>query len=215
MWMRMPGQTWADAGGVVRRHVGRDDGGDDAAIARPHAVALPPGDRRSERRHAPLGWSRSSASRYFFVWTVLGTIVFPLGVALVEMQMRLPALARSRLSGSVRPCCSPASCSSRRGRRVTSRSAAMRPAAVAHFAADAGTAWRHGLQLGAHCSRSCAGLTAVMLVLGVMDVRVMAVVTAAITAERLAPAGARVARAIGLIVVATGLVQLARAAGLG
>ena len=48
-----------------------------------------------------------------------------------------------------------------------------------------------------------------------MDLRVMAVVTAAITAERLAPAGARVARAIGVIVVATGLVQLARAAGLG
>src|SRR5688572_19393387 len=32
---------------VVRRHVGRDDGGDDAAIARPRAVALSPDDRRS------------------------------------------------------------------------------------------------------------------------------------------------------------------------
>jgi len=56
---------------------------------------------------------------------------------------------------------------------------------------------------------------AVMLVLGVMDVRVMAAVTTAITAERLAPGGARAARAVGMIVVATGLVQLARAAGLG
>ena len=30
-WMRMPGQTWPGAAGVVPRHVGRDDGGDDAA----------------------------------------------------------------------------------------------------------------------------------------------------------------------------------------
>jgi len=55
--------------------------------------------------------------------------------------------------------------------------------------ADAGTAWRHGLRLGLHCSFCCAGLTAILLVIGVMDLRAMAVVTAAITVERLAPAG--------------------------
>ena len=38
--------------GVVPRHVGRDDGGDDAAIAGANAVALPPG-RRQYRRDAP------------------------------------------------------------------------------------------------------------------------------------------------------------------
>ena len=63
--------------------------------------------------------------------------------------------------------------------------------------ADAGTAWRHGLRLGLHCSYGCAGLTAILLVIGVMDLRAMAAVGAAITAERLAPAGERVARAIG------------------
>ena len=49
----------ADAGtdlarrrGVVPRHVDRDDGGDDAAVPRPHAGALPPG-RRPDSRHAP------------------------------------------------------------------------------------------------------------------------------------------------------------------
>src|SRR6266508_1708752 len=31
--------------GVVPRHVGRDDGGDDAAVFGPNAVALPPGRR--------------------------------------------------------------------------------------------------------------------------------------------------------------------------
>jgi hypothetical protein len=42
----------------------------------------------------------------------------------------------------------------------------------------------------------------------------MAVVTAAITAERFAPAGMRVERAIGGVVVGAGLILIARAAGL-
>jgi hypothetical protein len=43
----------------------------------------------------------------------------------------------------------------------------------------------------------------------------MAVVAAAITVERLAPAGERVARATGVVVVGAGLFLIARAAGLG
>lgn len=81
--------------------------------------------------------------------------------------------------------------------------------------ADAGTAWRHGLRLGLHCCTCCAGLTAVLLVIGVMDLRVMAAVTAAITVERLAPGGERLARAIGAVVVVAGLVLIVRAMGLG
>ena len=81
--------------------------------------------------------------------------------------------------------------------------------------ADAGTAWRYGLRLGLHCGYCCAGLTAILLVIGVMDLRAMAVVTAAITAERLAPAGERVARAIGAVAVLAGLFLIARASGLG
>jgi predicted metal-binding membrane protein len=48
-----------------------------------------------------------------------------------------------------------------------------------------------------------------------MDLRAMAVVTAATTVERLAPAGERVARAVGAVVVASGLFLVARAAGVG
>ena len=51
---------------------------------------------------------------------------------------------------------------------------------------------------------------AILLVIGVMDLRVMAVVTAAITVERLAPSGERVARAIGVVVVAAGLFLIVR-----
>src|ERR671934_63416 len=76
----------------------------------------------------------------------------------------------------------------------------------------AGTAWRHGLCLGLHCSQCCAGLMAILLIIGIMDLRLMAVVAAAITVERLAPAGERVARAIGAVALATGLLLIARAA---
>jgi predicted metal-binding membrane protein len=81
--------------------------------------------------------------------------------------------------------------------------------------ADVGTAWRHGLRLGLHCSRCCAGLMAILLVIGVMDLRAMAAVAAAITVERLAPAGEHVSRTIGAVVVGLGLFLIVRAAGLG
>ena len=73
----------------------------------------------------------------------------------------------------------------------------------------------HSLGLGLHCSYCCAGLMAILLVIGVMDLRAMAAVAAAITVERLAPAGERVARVTGAVVVGAGLFLIARAAGLG
>ena len=71
-----------------------------------------------------------------------------------------------------------------------------------------------GLRLGRHCSQCCAGLVAILLVIGVMDLRAMAVVAAAITVERLAPAGDGVARAFGIVVVGAGLFLIVRAVGL-
>jgi len=68
---------------------------------------------------------------------------------------------------------------------------------------------------GLHCGLSCANLTAILLVVGVMDLRAMVAVTAVITAERLAPAGRQAARAIGAVVVGAGLFLIVRAVGLG
>jgi predicted metal-binding membrane protein len=52
---------------------------------------------------------------------------------------------------------------------------------------------------------------AIPLVIGVMDLRAMALVTAAVAVERLAPRGQRVARVIGIVTTAAGLVLTARA----
>jgi predicted metal-binding membrane protein len=149
---------------------------------------------------------------YFFVWTVFGIVVFPLGAALAEIVMERSKLARvvpiavsvvvviaGALQFSAWKAHHLACCREMPGR------GSMLPA-------DAGTAWRDGLRLGLRCIYTCAGLTAILLVIGIMDLRVMALVTAAITAERLAPKGERVARAIGIVVVGVGLLLIARAA---
>jgi predicted metal-binding membrane protein len=56
---------------------------------------------------------------------------------------------------------------------------------------------------------------AILLVVGVMDLRAMAVVGAAITVERLSPAAERAARAVGAVGVGAGVFLIARATGLG
>jgi predicted metal-binding membrane protein len=55
---------------------------------------------------------------------------------------------------------------------------------------------------------------AILLVAGVMDLRAMAAVTAAIAVERLAPAGERLARTFGTVTVVAGVFLIAQAAGL-
>lgn len=209
-WMRMPGQTWLRA---AASFVGM-------WVVMMVAMMLP--------SLAPMLWRyRQAVGRtgeprlgrltalvsvgYFFVWTAFGMAAFALGVALAAVEMQLPALARAvpiavgvvvLIAGALQftawkahhlACC----------RGV--------PGHGRVLAADAGTAWRHGLRLGLHCSHCCAGLTAILLVIGVMDLRAMAVVTAAITVERLVPAGERIARAIGAVVLGAGLFLITRA----
>ena len=140
---------------------------------------------------------------------------FPLGVALAALEMQLPALARAVpiAVGAVVLIAGALQFSAWKARHLACCRAA--PGRARTLPADAGTAWRHGVRLGLHCSICCAGLTAILLVTGVMDLRAMAVVAAAVTVERLAPAGERLARATGAVAVGAGLLLIARAAGLG
>jgi predicted metal-binding membrane protein len=152
---------------------------------------------------------------YFFVWTVFGIAAFPLGVALAVIEMEQPALARAVpiAVGMVVLIAGALQLTAWKARSLDCCRRA--PGLDRTLAADVATAWRHGLRLGLHCSHCCAGLMVVLLVIGVMDLRAMTVVGAAITVERLAPAGERVARAIGAVAVGAGLFLIARAAGLG
>lgn len=214
VWMRMPGQTWP---GVAASFLGM-------WIVMMIAMMLPSivpalwryrqGVGRAEKGYQ--GWLTALVGLgYFFVWTLFGAAVFPLGVALSTIAMREPALARAApiLGGAVvliAGALQLTTSSSQRlaGRRGAGESGRTRPS-------DAGTAWRHGLRLGLHCGQCCAGPMVILLIVGIMDLRVMAVVTAAITAERLAPPRIRVAQAIGAGIIVTGLTLTARAIGLG
>jgi predicted metal-binding membrane protein len=54
------------------------------------------------------------------------------------------------------------------------------------------------------CVYCCAGLNAILLITGVMDLLAMALVMMAISAERLATAGEDVARVTGFLVLVMG-----------
>ncbi len=155
-----------------------------------------------------------AALGYFLVWTAVGMAAFPLGVALAAAEMRLPAVARAvpLATGLVVLLAGALQLTAWKARQLACCRGAL--GCVHELRADAASALRHGLRLGLHCSRCCAGATAALLALGVMDLRAMALATAAITAERLTPAGDRVARAIGALAIAAGFFLVARAAGL-
>jgi predicted metal-binding membrane protein len=149
------------------------------------------------------------------VWTGFGAAAVPLGGALAMIAMRQPALAGTvpLVAGVVVLIAGCFQFTAAKARHLACCREA--PGHGRRLPDGAGGAWRHGLALGLHCVRCCAGPMLVLLVIGVTDLRAMVVVAAAITAKRLAPAGERVARAIGVLGVGAGLFLIARAAGLG
>lgn len=213
-WMRMPGQTWpAAAASFLGMWVVMM-----VAMMLPSLVPMLGRYRQAVERSGGTrlgGLTALVGAGYFFVWTLLGMAAFPLGVALAEIEMRQPALSRAvpLAVGGVVLLAGALQWSAWKARHLACCREA--PGRGRPLPADAGTAWRHGLRLGLHCGHCCAGPMAVLLVLGVMDLRAMAFVTAAITAERLAPAGERIAQALGAVVAGTGLFLIARAAGIG
>jgi len=214
-WMRMPGQTWPGAAASFLA----------MWIAMTAAMMLPslvPMLRRYRGAVAPKGGARAGVltalvgAGYFCVWTALGAAAFALGTVFAAFAMREPALARAAplvvaavvvLAGAVQL--------SAWKRRQLACCRGVAPSRARELCADARTAWRHGLGLGLRCALCCAGLTAALLAMGVMDLRAMAAVAAATSAERLARDGERVARFIGALAIVAGLVAIARAAAAG
>jgi predicted metal-binding membrane protein len=213
-WMRMPGQTWlAAAASFLGMWI--------VMMVAMMLPALVPMLWRYRQAVGGTGETRLGRLTtlvgvgYFVIWILFGIASFPIGAILATIEMQQPALARAvpiavgvviLIAGLLQltawkerhlACC----------RQIPVRGDTL--------PADFGTAWRHGLRLGLHCSRCCAGLIAILLVIGVMDLRAMAIVATAITVERLAPAGERITQAIGIIVIGAGLFLIARAAGFG
>ncbi len=212
-WMKMPGQGWLGAAvsfvGMWAVMM--------VAMMLPSLVPMLAGYRRALRGAGEGHLGRPTAlagAGYFSVWTAVGAGVYPIGMALGAAEMRWAGLARAApvAAGAVVVL---AGCLQLTAWKVRQLEACREaPGCCEPLFSGPWSAWRHGLHLGRHCALCCAGFMMTLLVGGVMDLGVMGVVAAAITAERLVPRPALVARATGLVVVTTGLFLIARAVGL-
>ena len=207
-WMRMPGQSWLGAAASfitmwVLMMV---------AMMLPCLVFMLSSYRRSLDVADEIRWGGLAAmagAGYFFVWTLIGIAVYPIGVLVVMAEMRWPALARSVpvASGLAVLIAGLVQFTRWKGRQLAL--CRETPCCAGSVVPNARSAWRHGLHLGVHCSRCCAGFIAVLLVIGVMNLLVMAIVAAAINLERLAPRPDLAARVAGVAVVAAGAIVIA------
>ena len=209
-WMRMTGQSWLGAAanflGMWTVMM--------VAMMLPSLAPILWRYRKAvnDTTETHLNWPTALVGLgYFFVWIAIGAAIFPLGAAIAAAEMESSVLARFvplaagvvvLMAGALQftpwKAHHLAFCREVPGRGV-------KPAA------DTEAAWRYGLHLGVHCGNTCANLTAILLVVGVMDLRAMTLIAIAITIERLTPMGQRAARAIGALTVAAGVFFVAQA----
>lgn len=216
-WMPMCGQSWLDAAasflGMWTMMM--------AAMMLPSLIPMLWRYRQTIASAGPLSSGLLTvlvAGGYLLVWIVLGAAIYPMGAAAMAITMHSAVPARAvptaiavavlaagvlqltRWKTRHLACCRESCCSEPIGR--------------GGLTARAFKACTDGLRLGLHCAQCCAGLTAVLLVTGIMNVPAMVAVTGAVTLERLAPAGERIARITGVIVIGAGFFLILRAGGL-
>ena len=207
-WMRM-GQTWPAAViSFIRMWSVMM-----VAMMLPSLVPALLRYRRAVRDKAgthPSGLTTVAAAGYFFVWILFGLVIYPVAVSFADAEMRRPAFLRSVplmagialvLAGSVQ--LTPWKARQLRRCWDVTFCGPVPPTAAG--------AWWHGLRLGVDCTLCCLGLMTVLLVTGVMSLPTMSIVTAAIAMERLAQNPQRIACVTGIVIVAFGLLLIARA----
>jgi len=207
-WMRMPGQSWMNAAGsfVLMWLV--------MMVGMMGPSLVPVLCRFRDAGGGPNGWHKGRltalvALGYFLVWAALGTAAFSAGAAVTTIEMQQPMAARfvPAAIGLVVMLAGLLQFTAWKSRHLACCRAL--PCRVGLLPLDARHAWGHGVRLGIHCTCSCAGFTAILLVLGMMDLWTMGVVTAGITMERFAPSADRAARVIGLVGISAGVLLTA------
>ncbi len=206
-WTRMPGQSWGAAFGAFLV----------MWVAMMGAMMLPsltPALQRYRHSVGRLDLALLAGLGYFAVSAALGATVFPLGAALAALQMHWPYLAQAAPAAAGGVVIVAGLVQLTRWKAHHLECCRRSPGRCIAPAAGPRSAWRSGVRLGLHCSCCCAPQMAVLLVIGVMDLRAMALVSGAITVERLLPAGPRIARGAGVVAVVAGALVLAHAASL-
>jgi predicted metal-binding membrane protein len=203
-WARMCGQTWS---GAAAAFVGM-------WTVMTMAMMLPVLLPVLWRWQSPF--AALAGVGYFAVWIAAGVALYLAGAGLAVLLLRSPLLARAvpLAGGAVVLMAGRFQLSGAKARYL----ACCRTASTRDIAAKAGVraALGQGVRLGLHCCGCCEGFTAALLAVGIMDLRAMALASAAIAAERFAHNGERVARIAGWVTVAFGLVLIGRSlAGAG
>jgi predicted metal-binding membrane protein len=202
IWMRMPGQSWfgAAASFLVMWAV--------MMVAMMLPVLIPALLRYRQSYEGSQSTSLAAltaiaGAAYIFVWVVLGAALYPFGIVLAKTVMASELLAQwvpiaasiiLLLAGYVQLT---------RWKVRQLRRCQLAFAGGKALTWNARGAWDHGIRLGTDCARCCCGLMAVMLVSGIMNLGIMALVTVAIAAERLVWRPERVARTTGIILIAS------------
>jgi predicted metal-binding membrane protein len=210
-WARMCGQTWP---GAAAAFVGMWTAMTMAMMLPALLAALLPVLGRGRAEGAGWGQPRFTllvGVGYFAIWIAAGMTLYPAGAGLAALVLRLPLLARTvpLAGGLVVLMAGRFQLSATKARYLACcRSVATCDPAMS---GGAGTALRCGARLGLHCCGCCAGFTAALLAAGLTDWRAMALASAAITAERFARDGARMARIAGWATVGAGIVLVVQA----
>jgi predicted metal-binding membrane protein len=149
---------------------------------------------------------RTSAG-YLAVWAAIGAGVYVAGVALSGAELRWPTVSPviPIARGVVLVAAGWVQLTLWKARHLECyREGCL---GVAH----PGASWRRGIALGGHCALCCLPFMAVLMVVGMMNLAVIALLALAITIERVVRAPALPVRFAGLIMLSAGVLQLARA----
>jgi predicted metal-binding membrane protein len=214
MWMPMPGYTWVGSAAIFLL----------MWLAMMVAMMLPSTLPMllNIRRASTGGNGRNfealmlfAALGYFFVWMIIGTIIYALGVGYALATMRMDWLSRitPTLSGAMLIICG-----------IIQFTPWKMSALQRCRAPDCGTlrdgsalsgGWRYGFRQGMSCCICCTAPMLALLVLGAMNLAVMAVIAAVIAAEKLLPCPERIARIFGILFILPGAVMVLQALFIG
>lgn len=205
LWMRMPAESWWAAGAMFMQMW--------AVMTVLMMAPLIAFSLWSDRRPGNPVRSRwdwaGAAAGYFLVWILSGVPVFAIGAALMSAAMQIESLQRwgPLLTGALLIGGALYQLSPVKTRRL-------QHCCMGRAAWAGASSWEYGIRLGIECVLCCAGLTAMMLALGSMDGRLMALFGAAMLAERGARRSSQWARAIGIVALVSAGIRIVALAAL-
>jgi predicted metal-binding membrane protein len=195
MWMRMPGQTWfLSALSFLFMWL--------AMMVVMMMSSVLPMFLKTHRHWRSLCFM---ASGYFIIWLLAGIALYVPGAIFNYAAMHSPFLSRTvpLLSGTALIVVGTVQFTRW---KMTHLMRCRSTYGCAPSCPQNETSFRLGCKQGLVCCACCSALMTIQVILGIMNLFVMAIVAIAITAEKLLPRPAVTARLAGIIAIAAGIV---------